>query len=59
MRLRIIVEGYTQTLDAYSLPYTIRVAKAKSGRPKSRLLIIPRLYAATFAATRLSRPHVL
>ena len=39
--------------------YTIRVAKAKSGRPKSRLIILPRLYAATFAATRISSPHVL
>src|SRR5712692_1213626 len=27
--------------------------------PKSRLIIMPRLYAATFAATRISSPHVL
>jgi transposase-like protein len=47
------------TLDAYSLPYTIRVAKAKSGRPKSRLSRMPRLYAAPFAETRISRPQVL
>src|SRR5712691_3686837 len=33
-------------------PYTIRVAKAKAGRPKSRLSIMPRFYTATFAATR-------
>src|SRR6266851_4483325 len=48
---------WTKTLDAYSLPYTIRVAQAKSGRPKSRLSKMPRLYAATFAATRIRRPQ--
>jgi hypothetical protein len=38
---------------------TIRVAKAKSGRPKSRFIKRPRLYAATFAATRVSKPQTV